>query len=199
MTQARRGKSDQGAQQQGGAREAASAKAAEKLQKEVEKPLVVKEVKLEKHEIKEKPEFKEHKPEFKEVKNEAKEHKPEFKEHKPEFKEHKPEIKEHKPEFKEGKLEKHEIKEFKVEFEKHPKLEILEKQSPDKLPSKEVAEGPGGQAGDPFAGLSRQALEAHASALEQAAQDVRHFIEESDRPDVGQGALQNEADKPAGT
>jgi transformer-2 protein len=179
---------------------------------EVKEKIEIKEVK-EKHEIKEgkievkeKPEIKEHKNEVKEHKPEFKEHKPEFKEHKPEIKEHKneskehkPEIKEHKPEIKETKLEKHEIKEFKVELEKHPKLEVKEfdKVIPDKLPGKESFEGPQGQPGDPspFAGLSREALEAHATSLEQQAEEIRHFIEQADRPDTGGGALQNEADQ----
>lgn len=170
----------------------------EKIQKEIEKPLGIKEVKPEVKEFKEKPEIKEskneakeQKPEIKEAKNEAKEHKPEFKEHKPEFKEIKPEIKEHKLE----------LKEFKVEFEKHPKTEIKEfdKVVPDKLPGKEIAEGLPGGGGDPspFAGLSRDALEAHAASLEQAAAEVRHFIEQADRPDSGEGALANEPDRNA--
>jgi DNA repair exonuclease SbcCD ATPase subunit len=157
---------------------AGAPKALEKVQKEIEKGLLVKE----------KLEIKEQKLEFKELKNEFKEHKDaknEFKEHKNEFKEH-----------------KHEIKEIKQELEKLPKFEIKEvdKQVPDKLPGKEVVEGPLGPGGDPgpFAGLSREALEAHAGALEQAAQQVRHFIEQADRPDLGEGALRNEPDQPAG-
>jgi hypothetical protein len=201
--------------------ETPQAKVAEKLPKELEKPVIGKEFKPEfkegKPEIKEgklegkegKPEIKEGKFEGKEGKPEIKEHKdvkPEFKEHKdvkPEFKEQKNEFKEHKPEIKESKLEKHELKEIKVEFEKQPKGEIkeIEKQTPEKLPGKELVEGPQGPGGGdpgPLGGLSREALEAHAAALEQAAQEVRHFIEQSDRPDTGGGALANEPDQPSG-
>jgi chromosome segregation ATPase len=168
-----------GAQPAQGARAGAGGpKALEKVQKEIEKGLLVKE----------KLEIKEHKLELKEAKNEIKEHK----DAKNEFKEHKNEFKEHKNEF----------KEIKQELEKLPKIEVKEvdKQVPDKPPSKEVVEGPLGPGGDPgpFAGVSREALEAHASALEQAAQQVRHFIEQSDRPDLGEGALRNEPDQPAG-
>jgi DNA repair exonuclease SbcCD ATPase subunit len=164
---------------------AGAPKALEKVQKEIEKGLLVKE----------KLEIKEQKLEFKEAKNDIKEHKDaknEFKEHKDEFKEHKNEFKEHT----------HEFKEIKQELEKLPKFGIKEvdKQIPDKLPGKEVVEGPLGPGGDPgpFAGVSREALEAHAGALEQAAQQVRHFIEQSDRPDLGEAALRNEPDQPAG-
>jgi predicted RNase H-like nuclease (RuvC/YqgF family) len=140
-----------------------------------------------------KPEFKEHKPEFKEQKNEAKEFKPEFKEHKNEAKEHKNEAKEHKPEFKELKIEKQEIKELK-----ESKLEAKELEKPiqEKGLKEQVEGGPlGGFEVNPVAGLGREALEQHAAALEGAAAQLRHFIEQSDRPDTGEGALRNEPDQ----
>lgn len=182
--------------QAAGAQEQA-AKLPDKVQKEVEK-LFKPEIKEGKFEIKEgKNEIKDfkEKPEFKEGKNEAKEHKPEFKEHKPEFKEHKPEFKEHKLE----KFEKIEHKEFKVEFEKLPKHEIkeLEKQIPDKTAGKDLVETGPLNPGDPveLSQAARQTLESHAGALEQSAQEIRHFIEQADRPDLGQGALKQEPDQ----
>ncbi|MEA2220179.1 MAG: hypothetical protein QOJ35_2805 [Solirubrobacteraceae bacterium] len=87
--------------------------------------------------------------------------------------------------------EKLEGKEFKAEA----KIEVREKQVPEKL-DKEVAEGvlPGEQVVDPAAGVDLAALHAQASALEQGSRQLRHFIERSMRPDLSEGALSNEAD-----
>jgi hypothetical protein len=176
--------------------EAQAAKLPDKFQKELEKIQ------------KDKPEFKEGKLEIKESKLEHKEfkEKPEIKEgkDKPEFKEGKNEFKEHKNELKEHKLEKFEHKEFskfeqKEVIEKPTKIEIkeIEKQIPDKTAGKDLVETGPLNPGDPveFGQVTRQTLEAHASALEQSAQQIRHFIEESDRPDLGEGALKQEPDQ----
>jgi hypothetical protein len=42
---------------------------------------------------------------------------------------------------------------------------------------------------------SRESLLAHAEALEQTARALRHFIEQSERPDLRRGALRREADE----
>ena len=168
------GGAGQGAEQP----EASAAKTPEKLLKEA----IPKEFK---------PEFKEHKAE-KIEKHEAKEikvEKLEIKDKPEKLEKHekleKNEVKEHKHE----KIEKLEIKEHKGEF--------LEKTHIDKLPSKEFAEVPPVLGGDPgpLTGGSRESLEAQAASLEQAAQQIRHFIEQSDRPDTGEGALHNEPDR----
>jgi hypothetical protein len=205
--------------------QAASAKPAKAEQ---EKPIekIKADGKEHKPETKElKPEIKEHKPEVKEHKPEIKEHKPEIKEHKDkpekegkdkpekegkpekeklegkefkaELKVEKPEIKEHK----EGKPEKEKLEgeEFKAEL-KVEKLEIkeAEKQVFEKG-GKDLVEGPGqGPGGDPLGGIGREALLQHADSLVQAGQQLRHFIETSNRPDLGEGALQNEADQQGG-
>jgi hypothetical protein len=87
--------------------------------------------------------------------------------------------------------EKLEGKEFKAEA----KIEVREKQIPEKL-DKEVAEGfrPGEEVVDPAARVDLAALHAQASALEQGSRQLRHFIERSMRPDLSEGALRNEAD-----
>jgi hypothetical protein len=43
--------------------------------------------------------------------------------------------------------------------------------------------------------ISREDLAQHADALEQAAQQLRHFIEEGERPDLSRGALKDEPDQ----
>jgi hypothetical protein len=79
---------------------------------------------------------------------------------------------------------KHEIKE-------------VEKQIPDKTAGKDLVETGPLNPGDPveIGQATRQTLEAHAAALEQSAQEIRHFIEQSDRPDLGEGALKHEPDQ----
>jgi hypothetical protein len=120
-----------------------------------------------------------------------KEHKLEIKE-KIEWKEHKLEWKEHKLEWKEH---KNELKEFKAEWKEH-KPEIIEggKLIFEGDPKGPVEGGPiGGGLVDPV--QNRDALLAHADALVKQGEELRHFIESSDRPDVGEGALKNEPDQ----
>ncbi len=159
----------------------------EKLKPEKEHKLEIKEHKLEGKEKIEKNEIKEHKLEIKE-----KEHKLEVKEKVEKLEKEKHDGKEFKAEFE--KQAKHE-KEIKVEFEKNPKHEKeLEKPIVEKG-GKEIAEGdPATHAGDPAAGLDPATLLAHADALVAAGQQLRHFIEQSQRPDLSGGALKNEAD-----
>jgi hypothetical protein len=52
----------------------------------------------------------------------------------------------------------------------------------------------GRSAVDPAA-FGRDALLAHAEALEQTARALRHFIEQAERPDLRRGALRNEPDQ----
>jgi hypothetical protein len=161
----------------------------DKIKRDDEKPLEKfkpeKEAKLEVKEVKEHPEKvksdKEH-PEKIKPEKEAKLETKEIEKVKSD-KEHPEKIKPEK--------EKHDGKEFKAEA----KIEVREKQVPEKL-DKEVAEGfdPGEAVVDPAAGLDLAALHAHASALEQSSRQLRHFIERSMRPDLSQGALRNEAD-----
>jgi len=159
----------------------------EKIQKDIEKFKPEKELKLEKLE------FKEHKPEGKAEIKEIKE-KPEKHEIK-DWKE-KNELKEHKLEWKESAA-----KELKFEFEKQlpkehkPELKEVALEKPPAIEG--IVQPP---VGDPVesAGLSRDALSQHADALEQAARQLRHFIEQSDRPDLGGGALANEPDAEGG-
>ena len=109
-------------------------------------------------------------------KNEIKENKGEK-----EYKNEKIEIKELKRE-KENKLEFKEFnKEGKNEFEKPPRAEGVTIPDPTTLP------------------IERESLLQHAETLEQAAQQLRHFIEQSERPDLSRGALQNESDQEDGT
>lgn len=116
----------------------------------------------------EKREFKEQKLEVKELKGD-----------KNELKEAKQEHKEFKNEHKELKVEKDEIKEF----------------------DKPAGEKPGpaegrGEIPDPTTlPVDREALLQHADALEHAAQQLRHFIDKSERPDLSRGALQDEPDE----
>ena len=44
--------------------------------------------------------------------------------------------------------------------------------------------------------ITREALLQHAALLEQSATVLRHFIEQAERPDLGEGALTNEPDDP---
>ena len=89
------------------------------------------------------------------------------------------------------KLEKHELKEFKVEKLEHEKF-ITEGGG------KQIYEVPVqiGQGGDP--------LSQRVATLESAMSQLMHFIPENLRPDLSQGALKQEADvqkqeaKPAG-
>jgi hypothetical protein len=167
----------------------------EKIKADKEHPEKVKPDKEAKLEIKEHPE--KIKPD-KEAKLEIKE-KPEkeFKEGKPEKEKH--DGKEFKAEFeKQHKLEKekHDAKEIKVELEKQHKPEF-EKNVPDKG-GKEIAEGDPLHRGDPV--LDPSVLLAHADNLQQAGQQLRHFVEQSMRPDLSGGALTNEPDvKPEGS
>jgi predicted RNase H-like nuclease (RuvC/YqgF family) len=88
------------------------------------------------------------------------------------------ELKELKHETKENpKIEKVEIKELKIE-----KHEIKELEIPPDFPNPDP--GP----------LSPEQLAQHADALESAAKQLRHFIAESERPDLSQGALRDEPD-----
>jgi hypothetical protein len=121
---------------------------------------------------KEKLEHKEYKNEFKEYKNEHKELKPDKekleKEHKLEKFEHKHEIKE--------------IKNEKLEHKDLIKIEIGE--------TKDFEIDPGGPVS-----FDKSALAAQADALEEAARQLRHFIETGERPDLRGGALRNEPDE----
>jgi len=173
-----------------------AAKGIEKVKADFEKLPHVEKLKPEKEhkvEVKEKLE-KEHKdkPEKEKFEKEHKD-KPE-KEHKLE----KVEIKEHKLEkleIKEHKLEKAEIKEHgKIEIKEHGKVEIKEAaiektHLPEKLLPDKTFEGP---TVDPTQPIDPGGLLAHADALEQAARNLRHFIEQSQRPDLSEGALRNE-------
>lgn len=145
---------------------------------------------------KEKDENKETKDEAKDAKGE-KEFKDDRKETKLEWKETKDEGKEKadKDENKEAKDEnkdaKNEIKDLKPEF-KDNKDEGKE-QDPDK-PLK--VEKP-----DEFAiapQIDRETLLRHAESLEETARVLRHFIEQSERPDLRRGALRNEPEEEGG-
>ena len=133
-----------------------------------EKPEKEKNEKFEKNEKWEKDE--------KEGKNE-KELKDE-KELKNEAKELKNEAKELKDE-KEGKLEFKDNKDEGKEFpEKGPQFE-------GPIPDQDAVVLP----------VSRSGLRQQAEALEEAARQLRHFIEQSERPDLRRGALSNEDDQ----
>jgi hypothetical protein len=106
----------------------------------------------------------------------------EFKEHKLE----KVEVKEHKlekPEIKEHKLEKVEVKEQKLDFEKPA------------IPEKGVKEAEQAPSGAGPLPIDRETLIRHAEALESMGRELRHFIEQSERPDLNRGALRNEPDQ----
>lgn len=120
-----------------------------------------------------------------EIKDKLEKEKPERKELKNEAKE----LKIEKLEVKELKREKIEQKELKLEVKEHAKSELevpVDPQIPD----------PGPFAGGPP--LPTEQLAAHADALEQAAKQLRHFIAESERPDLRQGGLENEDDQQGG-
>jgi hypothetical protein len=124
---------------------------------------------------------------FPKEKFEHKEGKIEIKEGKPEKEKH--EIKEHKPEkekfeAKEHKIEKLEFEKNKVEGEKVP------------VPEKGVKEAEGPQVlGAEGLPLDRDTLLRHAQALENMGRELRHFIEQGDRPDLSRGALHDEPDQ----
>ena len=140
-------------------------------EKPIEKIKADNEKKIEIKEFKLEKEFKNEKfekNELKELKNEKLE------------KEHK----EIKPEHKEGKLEK----ELKVEKLEKDKPEIKEHKPEIE---KQQIEGPA----DPTRGVDPAVLSQHADALEEAARQLRHFIEQSERPDLSRGALKDEPDQ----
>jgi ATP-dependent DNA helicase UvrD/PcrA len=131
-----------------------------------------------------KPE-KEHKIEKIEKEKFEKEHKAEKLEKEKHEKEKNENEKDKNDKLEKEKADKVEGKEHKVEKLEHKleKLE-LEKNTP------EVFEGPGP--------LDRESLLQHAQALEAMGRDLRHFIEQSERPDLSQGALRNEPDQQGG-
>jgi hypothetical protein len=137
-----------------------------------------------------KPE-KEHKLEVKEIEKfkADKEHPEKFKADK----EHPEKIKADKehPEKIKREKEKQDGKEFKAEA----KIEIPEKQMPEKL-DKEVAEvvDPAAPVVDPAVAFDPAMLLAHADSLMESGRRLRHFIERSQRPDLSEGALRNEED-----
>jgi hypothetical protein len=151
-------------------------KPAEEVNPEGEKPKEIEKIKNDWEKLPEKLKSEKlEKPEIKEGKFEIKEGKPEKLE--------KPE--KEKPE-KEHKLEKLEIKEDKPEMEKPP---VPEKGIKD---GGEVPQPP--QAAGPLP-IDRESLLRHAEALEKMGRDLRHFIEQSERPDLTHGALDNEPDQ----
>ena len=93
---------------------------------------------------------------------------------------------------KEGIKDKHDKERGKDFAKEKDKLEQLEK-LPD-IPGKTVAEGPPGF--DPAtAGIDADTLLAHAASLEETVRQLRHFIEQSQRPDLTEGALRDEPDQ----
>jgi hypothetical protein len=146
-------------------------------------------------------EVKEGKQEYKEFKQELKETK-EYKDkaEKYETKENKDLKNEAKGEFKEkdGKLEGKDIKSEKPEGKeirfdtKNPKQEIKDQIEKPVKELKEVKErdvtDPGDRLGIP--------VEERIAALETAVNRLSHFIERAQRPDLSQGALQQEPDSP---
>ena len=154
----------------------------EKFNKEIEKvkadneKLPVKE-KFEKAEKREKIEIKEGKLEVKEGKREVKENKFEIKEHKGD--KEKVEVKENKFEIKEVKIEKLENEDVKLVREK----DLKEAEGPD-IPDLRTS---------PL--LDREMLVRHAETLESMGRELRHFIEQVDRPDLSRGALRDEPDQ----
>jgi hypothetical protein len=101
-----------------------------------------------------------------------------------EFKEHKFEIKENKFEIKEIKIEKIEQREVLKQIEQKFVKEGKENEGPG-LPDDLVT--------SPV--LDREMLLRHADALESMGRELRHFIEQSDRPDLSRGALRDEPDQ----
>ena len=154
----------------------------ENLKVEIKETLKVetkdfKQEKIEKNEAKEHKDTKNEKLE----KNEAKEHKDAKNE-----KLEKNELKEHK-DAKHEKVEKIEIKELGKEV---AKIEQAEKQLVKEKEGKELVDGPVTNPGDP--------VEQRVSALEQSVANMQHFITSAQRPDLSQGALSREANKPTG-
>lgn len=95
------------------------------------------------------------------------------------------ETKEHKiekQEIKEHKQEKFEIKENKLDIEKPP---VPEKGIPEDQP--------------PSQPIDRETLIRHAETLESMGRELKHFIEQSERPDLSRGALRNEPDQEGGS
>jgi hypothetical protein len=146
----------------------------EKIKADNEKP--IEKIKADNEKLKDIKNEKEFKPE--KFEKSEKHEKNEFKELKNE-KFEKNELKEHKNE----KLERKEIKEIKWE-----KLEIKERK-PEL--EKQQVEGPV----DPTGGIDPAILSQHADALEEAARQLRHFIEQGERPDLSRGALKDEPDQ----
>ncbi|MGH3785710.1 MAG: hypothetical protein ACRDRG_04000 [Pseudonocardiaceae bacterium] len=95
------------------------------------------------------------------------------------------EVKQEKLEIKEQKSEKLEVKEQKFEIEKV-------------VPEKGIPEDKAAQEG-PSLPIDRETLMRHADALESMGRELRHFIEESERPDLSRGALRNEPDQEDGS
>jgi hypothetical protein len=162
----------------------------EKFKADDEKPIEKFKADDEKPIEKFKPE-KEHKLEVKEIEKvkSDKEHPEKVKSDK----EHPEKVKSDKehPEKVKREKEKQDGKEFKAEA----KIEIREKQVPEKR-DKEVAEvvDPAAQVFDPAVGLDPATLLAHADSLMESGRRLRHFIESSQRPDLSEGALRNEED-----
>jgi hypothetical protein len=96
------------------------------------------------------------------------------------------------------KYEKHELKEHKHEkLEKELKVEKLEKpEIKERKPEfeKQQIENPV----DPTQGIDPAVLSQQADALEEAARQLRHFIEQGERPDLSRGALKDEPDQGGG-
>ena len=95
------------------------------------------------------------------------------------------------------KYEKNELKELKHDKpekeRKEFKFEKLEKEIKERKPEFEKLQIEGGI--DPTKGVDPGILSRHADALEEAARQLRHFIEESERPDLSRGALKDEPDQ----
>jgi hypothetical protein len=162
-----------------------SGAAADKPQKEAREVLPPEKFKADNEKLKveqEKPieKVKTEKVEIKEAKTEKIENK-ENKLEKVEVKEKNEKI-ENKLELKEQKLEKIEVKERKPEFEKQSiEKQTLEKESVETVPP-----------------IDRETLLQHAQQLENMGRQLRHFIEQGERPDLSQGALRNEPDQGGG-
>ena len=109
---------------------------------------------------------------------------------KPEFKESKNELKEHK-----GEKEKPEKEKFE-KHEKHEKLEKHDKPEIEKNPKEGKSEfEKSGAAEGPEHPFDPVILRKHAEALEESARQLRHFIDQGERPDLGGGALRDEPDQ----
>jgi hypothetical protein len=179
----------------------AQPKQIEKVKADNEKP--IEKIKADNEKLFDKPLKHELEKQFKREKNEFKEGKNEFKEHKHEKLE-KNEIKEHKgdkqekvekPEWKE---QKDELKEFKDEIKelKPENKELIKEGGKSEFEKPPPGEGPI-DPGDLV--ISPEQLAQHADALEATARQLRHFIEQSERPDLSRGALKNEPDESDGS